>query len=269
MRIRRMTILLVIVLLSIAGNGYAGTVDNFATTVAASGDVLYQVSTLDALMQGVYDGETTLDDLLQQGDFGIGTFEALDGEMVVLDGVVYQVLSSGKVVEAEKSMKTPFAMITVFQEDIQAKVADIQAYEQLKAVLDPLLPSANLFYALKIEGSFSYVKTRSVPTQAEPYPLLADVTSHQPTFEFEDVTGTVIGYWCPAYMEGINLPGYHLHFLSSDHIMGGHLLECTLIKGTVSIDTTQALHMLLPENAHFAQVDMSGVSQEEKEDVEQ
>jgi len=259
--IKRGLVLLMVVLMSIAGNG-------FAATDAATDDVLYQVSTLDALMQGVYDGETTLDDLLRQGDFGIGTFEALNGEMVVLDGTVYQVLSSGQVVEAEKSVKTPFAMITVFQEDIQAKAKDVRTYEQLKAVLDPLLPSPNLFYAIKVEGTFSHVKTRSVPAQAEPYPMLADVTSQQPTFEFEDVKGTLIGYWCPAYMDGINLPGYHLHFLSADYTKGGHLLECALTEGAVSIDTTQALHMRLPENPHFAQVDMSGVSQETKEDVE-
>ena len=159
-----------------------------APAAEAGSETLYQVSTLDALMQGVYDGEISLDELTSHGGFGIGTFEGLDGEMVVLDGNVYQVLSTGEVVLASGSVKTPFAMVTDFEADIESDGASMD-YEGLKAEIDGLLPSPNKIYAIKVEGTFTYVKTRSVPKQSEPYPTLAEVTATQPIFEFNDVKG--------------------------------------------------------------------------------
>lgn len=234
---------------------------------AESKDVLYQVSTLDALMQGVYDGEITLDKIVEHGDFGIGTFEGLDGEMVILDKTVYQILSTGEVVKTDHSVKTPFAMITDFEPDIQSNEKEISDYTQLKDKIDSLLPSQNMFYAIKVQGTFN-VEARSVPAQTEPYPLLKDVTAKQSVFDYKEVKGTLVGYWCPEYIDGVNLAGYHLHFLSDDFTKGGHLLECSIKDAVISIDTTTEFQMLLPENEHFAQMDLSGVSNAEKQNVE-
>jgi acetolactate decarboxylase len=238
-------------------------------TVINGENTLYQVSTLDALMQGVYDGEITLEDLRLHGDFGIGTFDALDGEMVVLDGTVYQVLSTGEVITPDETMTTPFAMVTSFDADIEDEEIDITNIKELQSVLDTLLPSQNDFYAIKIHGTFSYVETRSVPAQEEPYPLLADVTAEQAVFQYENVSGTLAGYWCPSYIDGVNLAGYHLHFLSDDLKMGGHLLDCSLDNAYIAIDTIYEFQMLLPQNEHFAQTDLSGTTTEEKQAVEQ
>ena len=95
-------------------------------------------------------------------------------------------------------------------------------------------PPKTCFYAVMIQGEFSYVKTRSVPAQEKPYPPLAEVTKNQPTFEFTDVTGTMVGFRCPPYVTGINVPGYHLHFLTDDRTAGGHLLEFTVAPGGCS-----------------------------------
>ncbi|MFA9381242.1 MAG: acetolactate decarboxylase [Acetanaerobacterium sp.] len=268
MKKRLLMVITALLSLCIVCSGCAGAAVSSPEDANGSQDVLYQVSTLDALMQGVYDGETTLDELLAHGDFGIGTFEGLDGEMVVLDKTVYQVLASGEVVEAEGSVKTPFAMVTNFDADIQSKITD-KDYTQLQDEINALLPSQNKFYAINIEGTFTYVKTRSVPAQTEPYPTLAEVTSEQRVFEFNNVKGTLVGYWCPEYISGVNLAGYHLHFLSEDHTMGGHLLECSIEEADVSIDTTDDFYMLLPENDHFAGADLSGVTTEGKQSVEQ
>ena len=232
-------------------------------------DNLYQVSTLDALMQGVYDGEITLDELLDRGNFGIGTFDALDGEMIIEDGTVYQVLSSGEVIQPDDSVTTPFAMITEFRADIQRDVSGIDDYDKLKKEIDGLFPSQNGIYAIEVHGTFSYIETRSVPAQTEPYPPLSEVTEEQTIFEYKDVKGTLTGYWCPQYMSGINLAGYHLHFLSDDHTMGGHLLECSVENATVSIDTLTQYEILIPQNEHFLQTDFSGVSEGDKQKVEQ
>ncbi|NCC69489.1 MAG: acetolactate decarboxylase, partial [Clostridia bacterium] len=232
-------------------------------------DTLFQVSTLDSLMQGVYDGELTLEELLQHGDFGIGTFDALDGEMVILDGTVYQVLSSGEVVQPDLSVTTPFAMITQFNADIQSDVSFVSDYNKLKETIGSLLPSQNEIYAIEIHGTFSYIEARSVPAQTEPYPLLSEVTEEQTVFEYKDVTGTLVGYWCPEYLSGINLAGYHLHFLSEDHTMGGHLLECSIENAAISIDTVTQFQMLIPQNEHFLQTDFGAVTEQEKQNVEQ
>ena len=232
-------------------------------------NTLFQVSTLDALIQGVYDGEITLEELCEHGDFGIGTFDALDGEMVILDGTAYQVLSSGEVVQADQSVSTPFAMITQFNADIQSDVSSISDYDKLKEMIGSLLPSQNEIYAIEIHGTFSYIEARSVPAQTEPYPLLSEVTEEQTVFEYKDVTGTLVGYWCPEYLSGINLAGYHLHFLSDDHTMGGHLLECSIENAAISIDAVTQFQMLIPQNEHFLQTDFGSVTEQEKQNVEQ
>ncbi len=232
-------------------------------------DALYQVSTLDALMQGVYDGELSLEKLLEHGDFGIGTFDGLDGEMIVRDGIVYQVLSSGKVIKPKGAETTPFAMITFFQSQIQSDVSSISSYAQLQEVIGKIAPNQNEIYAIKVEGDFSYVKTRSVAEQTEPYPPLSEVTKDQAVFEFEAIRGTLIGYWCPEYMSGINLAGYHLHFLSEDGTMGGHLLECAIENAKISMDVVSEFQMLIPQNEHFLQLNLEQVTEEEKQDVEQ
>jgi acetolactate decarboxylase len=216
-------------------------------------------------MQGVYDGEIEVGQLVQEGDLGIGTFEALDGEMVVLDGRVYQVRGGGKVVEAEDRVKTPFAVVTWFKPEQQVQLTDIESYARLQDELDKLRPSPNLFYAFKVEGTFEYVQTRSVPPQSKPYPPLVEVTDIQPTFEFHDVEGTLAGFWCPSYAGGANMPGYHLHFLREDCTGGGHLLECKLAEGSAAVDITTEFHMYLPENDHFTHVDLGSV---EKVDIE-
>jgi len=236
---------------------------------SGSTEIVYQVSTLNALMQGVYDGEIPIGQLTQEGDLGIGTFDGLDGEMVVLDGLVYQVRADGKAVEVEDEVKTPFAVVTFFDPEQQVQLTGIEDYAGLQAELDKLLPSPNMFYAFRIDGSFDYVKTRSVPKQNKPYPPLVEVTNLQPTFEFQDVQGTLVGFWCPSFVEGINMPGYHLHFLTEDRTAGGHLLGCALTEGSVSVDIKTEFQMLLPQNEHFALIDLDESLEEEIKQAEQ
>lgn len=263
---------LIVSLLSLNGCAIAdmkaAQTESAGTSNTQQTDTLFQVSTLKALTQGVYDGALSLGELKQRGDLGIGTFEGLNGEMLILDGTVYQVKADGTVATPKDSILTPFAAITVFGTDQEKAIADIPDYAALKKTLDALLPSQNLFYAFRIDGTFSYIKTRSVPKQQEPYPPLADVTASQPTFEFHNVKGTIIGFWCPAYVEGINLPGYHLHFITADLTAGGHLLECTVESARVLMDTTDEFQMLLPENEHFLKSGFSDVTGAEVQQVE-
>lgn len=231
-------------------------------------DVLFQTSTFNALLEGVYDGETSFHDLKHHGNFGIGTFEGLDGEMIELNGNFYQVKSDGKVYSVNDSMKTPFAVVTSFEPDKTLSLDKPMNYSQLTQYLDNLLPTKSIFYAIKIEGKGKYVKTRSVPKQNKPYPRLVEVVKNQPTFEFNDVEGTIVGFWCPKYVEGINVPGYHFHFITKDKKSGGHLLDCQLENAKIEIDYTSRFYMILPEGGEFHKANLSGDKQGEMNKVE-
>lgn len=222
-----------------------------------SRDTLFQVSTIQALLQGIYDGNTTSRDLRKHGDFGLGTFNALDGEMVVYDGKVYQVKTDGVAYLVKGSEKTPFAAVTFFEKDRKIPVHNISSLSNLKEYLDGALPTKNIFYAIKIEGTFDYIKTRSVPAQEKPYPPLVNVVKKETTFEFDDVKGVIIGFRCPDFVKNINVPGYHFHFLTADKKRGGHLLDCSMNNLTAEIDDTDSLCMKLLKTEEFYKANLT------------
>lgn len=219
-------------------------------------DVLFQTSTINALLDGVYDGEVTFNVLRQNGDFGIGTFNNLDGEMIALDGNFYQIRSDGIAYLVDDSTKTPFAVVTYFESDKSVISEEAMDYEGLKNYIDGLVPSENIFYAIKIDGSFEYIKTRSIPIQEKPYPPLVEVVKNQSIFEFHDVKGTLVGFLTPDYVGGINVPGYHLHFITHDRKAGGHLLEYHAKDVRIEIDYTPDFYMSLPERGNFYTADL-------------
>jgi acetolactate decarboxylase len=230
----------------------------------AAGDreTLFQVSTINALMAGVYDGTVSGGQLKTHGDFGIGTFTTLDGEMLELDGVIYQIKSDGVAYTAIDSQTVPFAAVTFFDSDRQEKIASGLDLVGLQAALDKSLTSFNLFYAFKIDGQFSYMKTRSVPAQSKPYPVLTEVTKKQAVFEFSNIRGTIVGFRCPQFVNGVNVPGYHLHFLTSDHRAGGHVLDLKTTDVTARVDDTPNFLMSLPDiSSDFYKIDLSGDQQ--------
>lgn len=214
-------------------------------------DTLTQVSTLSALLNGVYDGEVTLRELLSHGDFGIGTFDHLDGEMVILDGQVYQVKYDGTVVRPDLSLTTPFAVVTSFDIDEHHQLVSGTTFDRFERDEDTLLPTRNIFHAIRITGTFAKMTCRSIPRQCKPYPSLEDVAKQESVFPFGDVEGTVVGFRCPPYVAGINLPGYHLHFISADKTAGGHVLDFMVSKAEVAVDYMPEFSMMLPQTDAF------------------
>ena len=211
-------------------------------------DTLFQISTINALLDGEYAGAMTFGELKKHGTFGLGTFDALDGEMIGLEGKFYQIKADGVAHPVSDSMTTPFAVVTVFEADQTLSSPDSMDYEELQCYLDEALPDTNIFYAIKIEGTFQYIKTRSVPRQEEPYPPLVEVVKEQTIFEFHNIEGTIVGFRCPDTVKGVNVPGYHLHFITSDRKAGGHLLACKLQNVTIGIDYTSEFYMVLPQH---------------------
>jgi acetolactate decarboxylase len=218
-------------------------------------DTIYQVSVLDALMAGVYDGNTTFQELKTHGDFGLGTLHALDGEMVYVDGTFYQISSAGIAHRIADTLTTPFAVVTFFDADTSFTLESVTKTGLLN-IIDDRLRSLNIPVAIKIVGNFNSIRTRSVPRQQKPYPPLLDVFSDQPEFIFENTAGTLAGFRLPEYMQNINAAGYHFHFITEDKSAGGHLLDCEANQVTVEIDYKQMLKILIPDDIAFRTVEL-------------
>lgn len=225
------------------------------TTLPAD-DTLYQTSTLSALMVGLLDGVVPIRDLEGQGDLGLGTLEGLDGELLCVDGTFYQVAASGAVREVGPEETVPFAMVTRFEPDIAVDIPSSTNLAGLTAVLDAARPSDNAFYAVRIEGDFRAMRTRSVPRQ-EPYAGLMAAVAEQSVFELSEVRGTLVGFWFPAFVAGLNLPGYHFHFVTEDRTAGGHVLGLTTGEVSAALDVTPSLHLALPGTGEFLGADLS------------
>lgn len=204
-------------------------------------DAIYQVSRLDFLSEGQYDGITTYGALKKYGDFGLGTFEAVDGEMIGLDGLFYQVKTDGVAYSVSRGLKTPFANVTWFEADETITIDKPMTLAELQAYLESRIKGLEGYYAIRVDGQFEYVKTRSVHVQQEPYPPLADVIAQQVTFEFEQIKGTMVGFRFPEAAAGENVTGFHFHFLTGNREAGGHLLDCRIQKGTVAIDHSSGI----------------------------
>ena len=221
-------------------------------------EVLYQVSTIDALMQGVFDGVQTVGEIRKKGDFGIGTFDALDGEMIMLDGIVYQAKADGHIYTASDSQTTPFATVTYFDRDQTAVTDRPMNLSVFSSVMADRLPTGNMVYAVRMHGTFPSVKVRAIPAQHKPYPTLANASANQSVYTYSNSTGTVIGFYTPVFFKGINVAGFHLHFISDDRKTGGHILDLAVpAHTTVEYDITPGFTMALPTSGDFTGVDLS------------
>jgi acetolactate decarboxylase len=223
----------------------------FAVAASAkAGPALVQVGVIDALLAGGYEGSMTLGELRKLGDFGLGTFDALDGEMVVLDGVVYQVPASGKVARPAGSLTTPFAQVARLSSPKALRLAPGLDLKGVEAALDSELGDPNVFAAARIEARFASLTARSVPRQSPPYRTLAEVAKEQSVFPFSGVDGTLIGLRGPAFAKGLGVPGWHWHFLTRDRSRGGHVLSFSLAPGAnaeAKLQLLRRFELQLPE----------------------
>lgn len=217
---------------------------------------LFQISTTGALVQGVYDKTVSSKVLLNYGDFGLGTFENLDGEMVILDGIIYQVRSDRIVSTITGEVGTPFAVVVFFAADQDECVQHATNLPDIVAICDRFRNSDNLFYAIRIDGHFSHVHTRAM--RAAPDGLsLAKAAAIQPEFSFNDLDGTLVGIWAPQFASALNVAGYHFHFLSQDRTKGGHLLECSGDNLRIRVERLNEFHLCLPESEEFLKADLT------------
>ncbi|MEO8240651.1 MAG: acetolactate decarboxylase [Flavobacterium sp.] len=229
---------------------------------------VYQYSTINALMEGGFDGDMTMEVLQKKGNFGIGTFNQLDGEMIGFDNHFYQIKSDGKVYPVNPLQKTPFAFVAYFAVDQTFHKKQTLDFKKLQVLLDSLSPNKNLYIGYKIKMKFKTIKTRSVSSQTKPYPPMIDAVKKQSVYEIETISGTLVGFRFPEFMKGLNVPGYHFHFISDDKKSGGHVLEFLGSDFKIEIDIMDDFELHIPDNEEFNRLNLTNTKVEDLEKVE-
>ena len=261
-----------------AGNNAEGSTDKQESAEESgvmkniiNNEVINQVSLLQGLTFGDYTGSVTVAELKKMGDIGIGTFDKLNGELIMLDGVVYRAAGDGSVEVVNDEETIPFADVTYFDNDEEQKADAVESIDALKELLNKKVEELgeNRFYMVRIDGVFPEMHVRSELAQEKPYQPLAKVLETDQTFyDFEDVKGTVVGLYCPAYMNMLNAVGWHFHFISDDRQAGGHVVDLRGDKATIRWDYTQEFSMKLPDSEAFKDYDLTVDQSEDIKKVE-
>lgn len=233
--------------------------------------VLYQVSLLQALSNGDYTGSVTAAELKQHGNMGIGTFDRLNGELIMLDGQIYRAAGDGRVEVVSDEETIPFSVITFMQTDISRRLTGIADFDSLHNQLEQLVAARgiNRFYMIRIDGMFRSINLRSVYAQQPPYRRLVEVLEHDQTFfNYEHIDGTMVGLYCPPYMSYLNAVGWHFHFISKDKTKGGHVLGVQLDEAVLCWDDIDGFQLQLPQSKLFSGFDLTVDQSAELEKIE-
>lgn len=219
---------------------------------------LIQASTLNALMLGNFDQTTTVKEFLHHADTGIGTYTGLDGEAIFEGGVAYRATAEGTVTQMKPEDGVAFGTVAEFDRNVpEHTFSNIESLDQLRKELEPYVKdNQNIFYLLKGQGEFTTMHVRSCFACQKPYPTLSEAASKQREFHYEHVTGSLIAVYCPAYVEGINLPGWHFHFLSGDKSKGGHVLGLSTNNFTFKLNPISEFSLTLPSNPEFSKLNL-------------
>lgn len=213
---------------------------------------LYQLSTLSALLLGDFEPSLSIGELKQHGTLGIGTFEGLGGELIMLDGVVWNGTHTGEAVPAADIEKTPFACVIDWQPAAAAvKLPAVGSLDNLRAVLDEAAKGAeNRVLAVRLQVFQADVTFRSFAPAPKPWKPMKDMLFSQKITAERNVRAEIIGFRFPGYLESINMPGWHLHVLTapndSGKRFGGHLLNITADAGEAQWMTAAGLELTFP-----------------------
>ena len=218
----------------------------FAQRKGRQPDNLFQISTLNKLLLGEFEGKASFREVMRHGDFGLGTFAALDGEMVAVDGEFYQIRDDGIATLVSKEQLTPFVTVSFFTADDVFRIDDEISCTELYSLLQDRFDSNQSPYAIKISGYFEMLTTRSVPAQKQPYPSLIDALLEQVKFDLTQVDARLAGFWFPDEFADINVAGFHFHAIT-EQLTGGHVLDCMAHGVEVEIDTINQLQIQFTE----------------------
>jgi acetolactate decarboxylase len=228
---------------------------------------VFQTGTMGALLDGIYDGDCSVEHLLTRGDFGVGTFNSLDGEMLLVDGTCYRLSSDGSVGPTVPTVQTPFAVVTRFEAHVTHRIVEPLTLAEVRDLLGSITPSDNYLYAFRIRGDFEFVRTRTVARQSPPYRRLAEVTKGEPVQVFSNLSGDIVGFRTPVFQQGIGIAGDHAHFIDESRSQGGHVLDLALTRGTIEVCIGTDLHLELPRTVAFERADLDGDPVEREAEV--
>lgn len=218
--------------------------------------LLFQASTIGALLEGAYDGDVSFAQLAEHGDLGLGTLNALDGEMIAVDGRFFRADVEGRITEIDPDAKTPFAVMVWFEPTVEFGLKRL-TNKELLAALDERAPPGADSWAVRADGEFARVRARSVPRQSPPYRPLDEVVADQHVFELTGVSGSVVGFRFPDFAEGLEVSGYHLHFISRDRTRGGHVLEAEPSSVEAALDPSNDLYVELPPGVELEDAELA------------
>lgn len=231
--------------------------------------VLFQASTIGALLEGAFEGDLSFAELATRGDLGLGTLNRLDGEMIALEGAFFRADADGWIDPVPPGARTPFAVVARFAPTLDVRLGGEELdHDELLARLDALVPSGASSCAIRLDGRFELVRARSVPAQSPPYRPLVEVAAEQHVFELADVEGTMLGFRFPAYAEGIEVAGYHLHFIDAGRRRGGHVLGSRSRRLRARLDPSDDLHVELPPRVDLADPGLAAATHAAVEAVE-
>ena len=236
-------------------------------------DRLYQYSTASALMAGVASRGIQLSELLSHGSHGLGTMTNINGEVVILQGTAYHLQSSGAVRVVGVAEQLPFAMVTAFENATTRTYATFPSLRNKQSLFRCLqtvfLGARNRFVFFVIEKAHcDQITVRVVRGQQYPRQPLSELGDTQKVNSYQSVTGSIVGFWSPEYMDGVSVSGLHMHFLSEDRTYGGHVLELE-VKQEIAMEAAvlNGFDLELPENEEFDQATL-GVGGEALRKVE-
>ena len=234
---------------------------------------MYQVSTLQALAMGYTRKVITVEKLLQYGDIGLGTFEGVTGEMILLEGGCYMARDDGSVIIADDKTGVPFSAVTFMQNKGSEPLDSVKNIEELKRLLDLRIEEdfgLNSMHMVRIDGIFDKVFARAGGGMKSHHVSLKEILkATQKDFIFTDIAGTLVCVYFPDYMDGINAPGWHLHFVSADRSCGGHVFDMSMKEGSMIVNKISQIRIELPNTPAFDTYSLKDASQDEIKEVEQ
>lgn len=222
---------------------------------------LYHYSVVSSLMEGIGDSGIPYKALIHHGDHGLGTFRRMAGEMICLDGSVYQMKSDGSIVAIDPSAGTdvaPFAMVTRFRPTLTTGIT-FSNKQDLSDVMTKLFPKTkNHYLAFRIDGTFSKIAVRTADGQKYKHEKLRELHKRQTTYEFTDIRGSLVGFRSPEFLQGVSVAGDHLHFISDERDRGGHVLDCAA-GGEVQFSgaVMSTIHLQLPEDDEYNEAELT------------
>ena len=216
-----------------------------------------QVSLFSVLLSGRYGGVIAVGELKKLGNMAIATMDRLDGEMQMIDGVVYQARADGHVYLPDDDATIPFGTIAEFRADHTLRLSDIPSYETFEARMNELCPAENIPLAIHFTGDFSHMKVRAVARQERDGIGLAEAAKNEAVFDYRDIQGDLIGFRLPGYVKGVNAPGWHLHFVDAERQHGGHVVNFSLQSGELRCCSADDIQIRLPDAATLAGLNLA------------